>query len=84
MAKVDSLKRFDVFAELPGEALEEIARLVKHESHPEGTVLFKEGAAADKLYLLLEGKISLEMLVQLGRPTPPRCSLISSPSSRTN
>lgn len=72
MAKVDSLKRFDVFAELPEEALKEIARLAKQETHPEGTVLFKEGATADKLYLLLEGKISLEMLVQLGSTGTPR------------
>ncbi|MEJ2550289.1 MAG: ATP-binding protein [Anaerolineales bacterium] len=77
MAKLDSLKRFDVFAELPEEALKEIARLAKNETHPEGTVLFKEGAAADKLYLLLEGKISLEMLVQLGSTGTPRRATFS-------
>ncbi len=72
MAKVDSLKRFDVFAELPEDALKEIARLAKQEKHPEGTVLFQEGTTAHKLYLILDGKISLEMLVQLGSTGTPR------------
>ena len=72
MATADSLKSFDVFTELPEKALQEIARLAKQEEHPEGTLLFKEGTTADKLYLLLEGKISLEMLVQLGSTGTPR------------
>lgn len=72
MGKVESLKRFDVFAELPDKALEEIARLTKQEKHPEGTILFKEGSKADKLYLLLEGKISLEIVIQLGSTGTPR------------
>ena len=72
MAKVESLKRFDVFTDLPEKALKEIAHLAKQEEHPEGTVLFKEGSSADKLYLILEGKISLEMIVQLGSTGTPR------------
>ncbi len=50
----------------------EISRLAKQEEHPEGTVLFQEGATAHQLYLILDGKISLEMLVQLGSTGTPR------------
>jgi signal transduction histidine kinase len=72
MATAKSLKHFEVFTELPEQALNEIARLTNQEEHSEGTTLFSEGSPADKLYLLLEGKISLEKLVQLGSTGTPR------------
>jgi len=74
---IDSLKRFDLFRDLSDETLAEIARLVSEEVHPEGTTLFSEGTSAEYLYLILDGKVSLEKLVQLGRTGTPRRAAIS-------
>lgn len=68
----ETLKRFEIFSELPDKALEIIAHLAEEETHPEGTLLFSEGNSAESLYLVLEGKISLEKRVQLGRTGTPR------------
>jgi signal transduction histidine kinase len=74
---IDILKRFDLFSDLSDETLAEIARLVSEEVHPEGTTLFSEDASAEYLYLILDGKVSLEKLVQLGRTGTPRRAVIS-------
>ena len=70
------LKRFDIFAGLPGDALEAIAPLAEERHLPDGTVLFGEGAAASSLFLILDGKVSLEKRVQLGRTGTPRRAAI--------
>lgn len=74
---IDNLKRFDLFSDLSDETLAEIARLASEEVHPEGTTLFSEDASAKYLYLILDGKVSLEKLVQLGRTGTPRRAVIS-------
>lgn len=74
---IDSLKRFDLFRDLSDETLAEIARLVSEEVHPDGTTLFSEDTSAEYLYLILDGKVSLEKLVQLGRTGTPRRAAIS-------
>jgi signal transduction histidine kinase len=74
---INSLKRFDLFSDLSDETLTEIARMVSEEVHPEGTTLFSEDSSAEYLYLILNGKISLEKLVQLGRTGTPRRAVIS-------
>ncbi|HEY47844.1 MAG: hypothetical protein AMJ88_01555 [Anaerolineae bacterium SM23_ 63] len=73
----DILERFDLFADLSNETLAQIARLTSEEVHPEGTTLFSEDASAEKLYLILNGKVSLEKIVQLGRTGTPRRAVIS-------
>jgi signal transduction histidine kinase len=73
----ERLRRFDVFAELPKDALDTIARLAVEESYSEGTVIFSEGSTARNLYLLLRGKISLEKRVQLGNTGTPRRATLS-------
>ena len=74
---IDSLRRFDLFSDLSDKTLTEIAHMVSEEVHPEGTTLFSEDSSAEYLYLILDGKISLEKLVQLGRTGTPRRAVIS-------
>jgi signal transduction histidine kinase len=71
-ATPDILMRFDLFAGLPGEALASIAPMAEERTLPDGALLFAEGAPADHLFLILEGSISLEKRVQLGRTGTPR------------
>ena len=73
----DILGRFDLFADLSDETLAEIARLASEDVCPDGTTLFSEDTSAENLYLILDGKVSLEKLVQLGRTGTPRRAVIS-------
>jgi signal transduction histidine kinase len=68
----ETLSRFEFLADIPGETLDELARIAREERHHDGTLLFSEGAPAEHLYLILAGKVSLEKLVQLGRTGTPR------------
>lgn len=61
------LRQFEILAGLADDELAEVAKLCKKECHEAGTRLFTEGGMAEKLYLVLEGKVSLEKAVQLGR-----------------
>lgn len=72
----DRIRRFDIFNELAEDTLDAIARLSVEEIHRDEAVLFSEDSSAENLYLLLDGKISLEKRVQLGSTgTPRRASL---------
>jgi signal transduction histidine kinase len=73
----DVLGQFDLFTDLSDEALNEIVQLVSEEVYPEGTAIFSEDTSAKHLYLILEGKVSLEKRVQLGRTGTPRRAVIS-------
>ena len=74
---IDHLRRFDIFSELADDALKAIAPLASEMKHSEGTVVFSEDSTAENLLLLLEGKISLEKLVQLGTTGTPRRAPLS-------
>jgi signal transduction histidine kinase len=78
---IDRLRRFDIFSELPDEALKAIAPLATEKKHSEGTVVFSEDSSAENLLLLLEGKISLEKRVQLGTTGTPRRAHLSTISA---
>jgi signal transduction histidine kinase len=66
-AKIETLRRFGAFAGFSDEELAEVVALCQEESYKEGDILAVEGEPAEKLLLILEGKVSLEKLVQLGR-----------------
>jgi signal transduction histidine kinase len=74
---VETLRQFTVFETLTDEELAEVARLCREESHQHGVTLFSEDAPAEKIYLLCEGKISLEKKVQLGRSGSSRQATVS-------
>jgi ATP/ADP translocase len=55
--KVLFLKSIDLFSQIPGEALAQVALIASEEEHEAQEVLFREGDAGDALYLVLEGKV---------------------------
>lgn len=74
--QTEDLARFDLFADLPETALERILSLAQPEEHPRDAMIFSEGQSAEKLYLILRGKVSLEKRVQLGKTGTPRQAVI--------
>ncbi len=73
----EMLRRFKIFEAFTDEELTEITKLCREESHSDGFSLFDEEDPAKKLYLILEGKISLEKKVQLGRSGSSRRATVS-------
>jgi signal transduction histidine kinase len=71
-ASTETVGRFGIFAGLPGDVLSAIAGLAREKRCADGGLLFAEGTPAQHLYLILEGKVSLEKRVQLGRTGTPR------------
>ncbi len=71
------LRRFELFEAFTDKELAEIAKFCWEEFHPDGFRLFYEDAPAERLYLILEGKISLEKKVQLGRSGSSRQATFS-------
>ena len=63
----ETLERFELLSGLPTEVLDFIAQKALDKNYKEGELIFLEGANADHLYLILSGKVSLEMKVQLGQ-----------------
>jgi signal transduction histidine kinase len=63
----ETLERFELLSGLPAEVLEFIAQKTLDKNYSDGELIFTEGASADHLYLILSGKVSLEMKVQLGQ-----------------
>lgn len=59
LERVEQLRKVELFASLKDEALELIARVATEESYPTGTKIFEHGAAGDKLYLILEGRVRI-------------------------
>ncbi|MBI5515181.1 MAG: S8 family serine peptidase [Deltaproteobacteria bacterium] len=67
-----------LFAGLPPERLEEIAAACQTDRREAGEVIFREGDRAGRLYLVLEGMISVQKAttsgaVELARILPPGC-----------
>lgn len=65
--EIETLRRFGPFASFGDEELAQITALCREESYAEGAVIAVEGEPAEKMFLILEGKLSLEKLVRLGR-----------------
>lgn len=57
--RVAALARTGIFAEAPRPVLEQLARAATDVKVPAGTVVIREGDAADALYLLLDGTMSV-------------------------
>ncbi len=60
---VDSLRRVDLFGDLPDDHLRKLAALAALEEPQAGAVLFPEGARNDQFYLVLRGRVALDMTV---------------------
>ena len=66
MVTVEMLKRFPLLAYLPPEDLGELMEICEIETWKEGDVFAHEGESADRLRLLLLGKVALDKRIQLG------------------
>ncbi len=73
MAIVDRLKSSELFAGVKKDYLEKISVLCRSESYQTGAVVFKEGDEATELYVLVAGRVAIEMNVQpvADRPAIP-------------
>ncbi len=57
--KVLFLKSVDLFSQIPGEDLAQIALISTEESREPGDEIFTEGETGDALYLVLDGKVQV-------------------------
>ena len=71
MKSLTILKETQIFQYLTDEQLKRMEPLAVEEKHKAGTVLYKEGEAAGKCYIVTEGKIVLDMKIDMGPSAPP-------------
>ena len=68
--KVLFLKSIDLFSQIPGEDLAQVALVSSEETHEPGEEIFAEGESGDALYLVLDGKVRVHkqdrVLAELG------------------
>lgn len=64
------LKRMDIFEFLKLDELEDIAAIAKVEEFEQGALIFKEGDWAEKIYMILEGRVAIETPVYPGKKVP--------------
>jgi CRP-like cAMP-binding protein len=64
------LKGMDIFEFLKLEELQDIAQLAKTEEFEQGEFIFKEGDRAEKIYMVLEGRVSIEITIYPGKMAP--------------
>jgi CRP/FNR family cyclic AMP-dependent transcriptional regulator len=69
--KVLFLKSVDLFKQIPGEDLAQIARIADEVEFAKSQLVFKEGDIGEALYLILEGKVRIhrgeKTLTELGQ-----------------
>jgi len=68
----DRLRKSEIFGELSDDDLIAIARFCREETYQEGDVVMAEDAPADKLLVVVRGKLALEKRVQMGKHSTPR------------
>ncbi|MGI5862670.1 MAG: cyclic nucleotide-binding domain-containing protein [Myxococcales bacterium] len=68
--KVLFLKSVDLFSQIPGEDLAQIAMITVEEGFDAGEEIFAEGEVGDALYIVLEGKVRVhrkdKVIAELG------------------
>ena len=65
MIPIQLLRKVSVFEGLSDRQLQDIANLCREEIHAADSLVFREGAPAEKLFVLREGRIALELDMQL-------------------
>ena len=70
------LSKFPIFEGLTDDELERIAALCREEVYEAGATIFEEGDAADYLYLVEEGEVSLGMELELRPYASPKQTTI--------
>jgi len=64
---LEQLKRSDIFAKLADDELAQIMPFCREAAFGEGDVVLAEDATADWLFIVEQGKLSLEKKIQMGR-----------------
>lgn len=73
---IEQLKQSDIFCELSDAELGDIAQFCRQVLYQENDVLLTEGASADRLFVIEQGKVALEKKIQLSRRARPRSATI--------
>jgi CRP-like cAMP-binding protein len=66
MISPETLRRYPYFADVSDECLREVAMISDEMSVPSGTVIFREGDKADRLYILVEGELDVQYTLGSG------------------
>jgi len=61
MVTTEMLSQFGLFTGLPEQQLEPIVDICEEIACSQGEVLFREGSKAERLYILLEGKVLIQV-----------------------
>ena len=64
------LKQTNLFSFLKLEELTDIAELCKIEEFAQGTTVYSEGDRAEKIYLVWEGRVAIEVEIRPGKRIP--------------
>ncbi|MBI5756523.1 MAG: cyclic nucleotide-binding domain-containing protein [Nitrospirae bacterium] len=67
MISYDDLKRIDFFADLTDEELTQVQNTCSEESYHAGGFIFSEDSPANHLYVLKNGKVSIDIKVSGGK-----------------
>jgi signal transduction histidine kinase len=65
MIPIQLLRKVSIFEGLTDSQLERIAEICREETHPGGSLIMEEGMPAERLYVLREGRVGLEMGVRV-------------------
>ena len=71
------LSEVDLFEDLPDEQIAAIAEICEEVTHSKGEMIFDEGERAGKLYILMEGRVSIRMRLTT-RPQSITVSVLNS------
>ena len=63
LASSEDLRAVPLFAELSDDNLAELARTIAKQRAPTGRVLFREGERGDRMYVILNGTVTLHKIV---------------------
>jgi CRP-like cAMP-binding protein len=66
MISPEILRRYPYFAAAQDDGLRELAMLCEEVTVPAGTVMYREGDKADKLYILVEGEVDIQYTLGSG------------------
>ena len=78
MISDQTLSQIDLFEGIPGENLASIAKISEEITCAEGKQVFQEGSSAEHIYILLEGKVAIEVGLT-SRPGGVTVAVISQP-----
>ena len=71
MVSIDVLKKYPFFIEMSDDQLQELAAIATEESHGAGEMIYSTGDPANKLYMVVSGKIVMVMDTPMGPHRPP-------------